>query len=150
MKVEIDELKYNGELPLCNCGGTLVPFTYNERNKVQCKIEYYGGEDKYENIRLLSWRCIKCEKMFGKDIIDNLENNKIYIGKIIGLNVVYKDYNFLFNKISHYIVTLKANDRMYVGISYIKKLSEGDSVSFKIKRNDIEIFNLVKDKIYGE
>lgn len=135
--------------PPCSCGGTLIPFTYTEKENIYSKTEYYGGEDKYEVATLLSWRCNKCKKEIGKDSLD--EDNKIYIGEIISIETKRSiEYAGLFkyiNKFWYHIVTIKSeNGDYYSGDCYIENLKIGDNVSFKKKKDGIKIFNIINKK----
>lgn len=58
MKIEVsEELKYEGELPDCGCGGKLVPIIRQRE---------YGGAYGYSTVGSnpeLLWKCNKCEKV---------------------------------------------------------------------------------------
>lgn len=158
MTEEIEKSKINtytsdkiviNNYPPCSCGGTLIPFTYTEKENVYSKTEYYGGEDKYEIVTLLSWRCNKCRKEIGKDSFN--EDNKTYIGKVVSIKTEYTtEHTIFFKRINtfwYHIVTIQSdNDDHYSGDCYIENLKIGDSVSFKKKRDGIKIFNIIYNK----
>lgn len=60
LKIEISEY------PKCDCGGTLVPYTYTVKEDVYYNSHYGGTEKKYEIITLLGWICTKCSKKLMK------------------------------------------------------------------------------------
>ncbi len=147
-KYTSDKIVIN-EYPQCICGGTLIPFTYSKKENIYSKIEYYGGEDKYEVVTLLSWRCNKCKKEIGKDIVD--EDNETYIGKVVSLDTKYETKQKLIGKnipkFWYHVITVKSDNEIYYsGDCDIENLKVGDSVSFKKKKDGIKVFNVINSK----
>ncbi len=54
MKIETEDIKFEGEYPICECGGTIVPMIKLKRYSTS----YYSESLKPE----LIWKCVKCSK----------------------------------------------------------------------------------------